>query len=108
MTRVLSFFALLLALVALSAPSASLGMGVTGPVWTLVDAQTSVAAPTKVISCKSMGGKRIMPCHPDLGVLAALKPVTIPQSEHSLVMTRAVAPMRIPAPEAELPPPRAA
>lgn len=108
MTRVLSFFVLLLALVALSAPSAALGMGVTRPVLVQASVQETVSAPIKVMGCKSLGGKRVMPCHPDLGVLTRTGPLAIRQAAPSLAMPRLVAPSFVRVPEAELPPPRAA
>ena len=81
-------------------------MGVTGPVWTLNSVHEAVSAPVKVTGCKSLGGKRIMPCHPDLGVLTRPGPLAIPQAAPSLAMSRLVAPPFIRVPEAELPPPR--
>lgn len=101
MTRLLRFFALVVAIVALSAPSASVGMGVAGPAWTL----SHTSAQSKVFSCKSMGGKRVLPCHPDLGVMATTLPIKV-----SAIMENPTLGVSLPLiavmPEAELPPPR--
>lgn len=105
MSRLLSFFALILALVALSAPSASLGMGVTGPVWTVSKVDSAAPMTIQVTGCKSLGGKRVAPCHPDLGVLSTIGPVTVPVVRHAATRSRPAAPATILAPEAELPPP---
>lgn len=106
MTRLLSILALVMAIVALSAPSASLGMGVTGPVWSLGDTQVSQPAPAKVLSCKSLGGKRVLPCHPDLGVMARTVPVAPPPIGYRPDRHPGLPPLAAQAPEAELPPPR--
>lgn len=105
MTRLMSILALIVAIVALSAPSVSLGMGVTGPVWSLGDTHVSSLVATKVLNCKSLGGNRVLPCHPDLGLMAGAMPVAGPSAGYP--PERAVLPPLVAqAPEAELPPPR--
>jgi hypothetical protein len=105
MTRLLSIVTLIMALVALSAPSVSLGMGVRGPVWTSSDSSVSELASAKVGDCKLLGGKRVLPCHPDLGVMATTMSGGEPPL--SLWLPRAVAlPLTAATPKAELPPPR--
>ncbi len=106
MTRLMSIFALVVAIVALSAPSVSLGMGVTGPVWSVGETQVSKAAPAKVLSCKSLGGKRVLPCHPDLGVITGPLPVAEPPTDYRPGRNAGLPPLAAQAPEAELPPPR--
>lgn len=109
MTRLLSIATLLLALVALGVPSLSLGMGVGVAAPVVVSADTVAGAPELVRPghCKSLGGKRVLPCHPDLGVMAgqvaAIAPFSRQVSRHKPVLALSTM-----APEAELPPPRLA
>ena len=107
MSRFLAILALIVALVGLSAPSVSLGMGVSGPVWAPFASQSAKAAPANLFSCKSMGGKRTLPCHPDLGVIAGVQAIIVPSTRAPLSLV-----VELPAasdmPEAELPPPRRA
>ena len=109
MTRLLSIATLLLALVALGVPSLSLGMGLGVAAPVLVSADTVADAPELVRPghCKSLGGKRVLPCHPDLGVMAgqvaAIAPSSRQASGHGPVLALSAM-----APEAELPPPRLA
>lgn len=108
MTRLLSILALIMALVALSAPSVSLGMGVRGPVWTSVSSESSVSEQVSeriVVGYQLLGGKRLLPCHPDLGVIATTVSAVRPSSGHQLPRIT-VQPLTAAAPEAELPPPR--
>lgn len=105
MMRLMRFFVLTLALLALCAPSVSLGMGARMPVWTPMKTQVSSATQTKVFSCKTLGGKRVLPCHPDQGVMAA--PIAFIDPPARLQppsnVARAFATTKA---EAELPPPR--
>lgn len=106
MTRFLSILTLIMAVLALSAPSVSLGMGVRGPVWTTTSGHSAVSelVTTRVV-CKFLGGKRVLPCHPDLGVMATAVSAVRPSVSYQL--PRGVAPPLAEAtPEAELPPPR--
>jgi hypothetical protein len=109
MTRLFSIATMLLALVALGVPSLSLGMGIGVAAPVVVSADTVADAPDLVRSghCKSLGGKRVLPCHPDLGVMAGQVAAIAPASSSS--PWRAALPV-LPAvaPEAELPPPRLA
>lgn len=105
MNRILGIAVLILALVGLSAPSLSMAAGVSGPVWSVE--QTSVSAPTatRLVHCKSLGGKRVLPCHPDQGVIATRAEAGAPAAgaaAHPLVLL----PAARNTPEAELPPPR--
>jgi hypothetical protein len=108
MTRLLSIATLLLALVALGVPSLSLGMGLGVAAPVLVSADTA-GAPELVRPghCQSLSGKRVLPCHPDLGVMAgqvaAIAPSSRQASGHGPVLALSAM-----APEAELPPPRLA
>ena len=109
MTRLFSIATLLLALVALGVPSLSLGMGVGVAAPVVVSADTVADAPelARPGHCKSLGGKRVLPCHPDLGVMAgqvsAIAPSGRQASGHDPVLALSTT-----APEAELPPPRLA
>jgi len=107
MKRLLGIAVLILALVGLSAPSVSLAAGVTGHAWTTGHSQVSVSSPAKVVSCKSLGGKRVLPCHPDQGVMTS--PLT---AAGAMVIVALMQNVTLPAlsngPEAELPPPRLA
>ena len=57
--------------------------------------------------CKSLGGKRVLPCHPDLGVMAEQIAAIAPASRSS-ARRDAMPGLPAMAPEAELPPPRLA
>jgi hypothetical protein len=105
MKRVLSIIVLILALVGLSAPSVSLGMGISGPEWSSVASDASGAIPIKLVGCKSLGGKRLLPCHPDQGVIIGLVVAIAPSSAAS-PLRRVPLPGAMGAPKAELPPPR--
>lgn len=107
MSRFLAILALIVALVGLSAPSVSLGMGVSGPVWAPFATDGATAAPANLFSCKSMGGKRTLPCHPDLGVIAGVHTIRVPAMRAPLSRVIEL-PAPLGAPEAELPPPRRA
>lgn len=105
MTRLLSIAALIVALVALGAPSLSLGMSVYPS--TSTELHASSADLVAIKPCKSLGGKRVLPCHPDLGVMVSQALLVFPpirQRSWRDVMV----PLAAPQPEAELPPPRAA
>lgn len=107
MTRFLSILTLIMAVLALSAPSVSLGMGVRGPVWTTTAGHSVVSelVTTRVVVCKFLGGKRLAPCHPDLGVMVTTVAAVRPSVGYQL--PRGVAPpLTAATPEAELPPPR--
>ena len=108
MTRFLSILTLIMALVALSAPSVSLGMGVRGPVWTSIPSDSAVSEPAPrriMVGCHLVGGKRVLPCHPDLGVMATTVSAMRPSISHPV--PGSMAPLLTGAtPEAELPPPR--
>ncbi|KRA44891.1 hypothetical protein [Devosia sp. Root635] len=109
MIRLFSIATLLLALVALGAPNLSRGVGIG--VGTLVavaggvDMVTDAPAMARPGHCKSLGGKRVLPCHPDLGVMAAQISAIAPASRSSSWFD-AVPALPSVAPEAELPPPR--
>jgi hypothetical protein len=108
MTRFLSILTLIMALVALSAPSVSLGMGVRGPVWVSTSSDSAVSEPVAeriVVGCHLLGGKRLLPCHPDLGVMATTVSAVRPSNGHQLPRG-VVPPLTAATPEAELPPPR--
>ena len=109
MTRLFSIATLLLALVALGVPSLSLGMGVGVAAPVVVSADTVAGAPELVQPghCKSLGGKRVLPCHPDLGVMAGQVAAIAPSSRQASGYDPmpALSPV---VPEAELPPPRLA
>lgn len=100
---------MLLALVALGVPSLSLGMGIGVAAPVVASADTVAGAPelARPGHCKSLGGKRVLPCHPDLGVMAgqlsAIAPSGRRVSAHDPVLALSAM-----APEAELPPPRLA
>lgn len=106
MKRLFSILVLIGALVALGAPSLALGMNVRGPVWTSSDGGVSELADHKIGDCKGLGGKRVLPCHPDQGVigdavfLIAAPGCPEPLWSVGLKLTETT-------PEAELPPPRA-
>lgn len=105
MMRLMRFFVLTLALLALCAPSVSLGMGARMPVWTPMETQVSSGTPTKVFSCKTLGGKRVLPCHPDQGVMAGPSAAIAPPGQLQPPSSVARAFVTTLA-EAELPPPR--
>lgn len=108
MTRFLSILTLIMALVALSAPSVSLGAGVRGPIWTSIPSDSAVSEPVLeriVVGCHLVGGKRLLPCHPDLGVMATTVSAVRPSTSHQLPRGMAL-PLTAATPEAELPPPR--
>ncbi|KKB82506.1 hypothetical protein VW29_16165 [Devosia limi DSM 17137] len=106
MKRIISILLLVFAVAALTGPSLTLGLGLnrialahsTAPV-------VSDGEPISFWSCKGLGGKRVMTCHPDLGVLVASLQPPAPQLQLAvLVGEPQVVQMRWP--EAELPPPR--
>lgn len=102
----LSILLLVFAVAALAGPSFTLGLGLNGIAHAHSTATVvSDGEPITVWSCKSLGGKRVMPCHPDLGVLSGLLREAEPPAP--VALSRAV---RLPVPtrfpEAELPPPR--
>lgn len=106
MKRILSILLLVIAIVALAGPSLNMGLGLNRIAHAYsTQAAVSDGEPITFWSCKGLGGKRVMPCQPDLGVLVA----GLRAPEHSAGVTVAVVatPSR-PArwPEAELPPPR--
>ena len=109
MIRLFRIATLLLALVALGVPSLSLGLGIGVAAPVVASADTVADAPelARPGHCKSLGGKRVLPCHPDLGVMAgqiaAIAPASPPSSWQA-----AVPALPAVAPEAELPPPRLA
>lgn len=105
MKRLSSIFMLVLALVALSGPSLGMGLGLYGaPRHAHVTASSDDGA-ALVWTCKDLGGKRVAPCHPDLGVLLAPIAATLPDlTTRTLVSTAPLA--RGQSPNAELPPPR--
>ena len=105
MKRFFSIVTLVLALVALGAPSVSLGAGMTGPVWTASDSTASEQESVKPGDCKLLGGKRVLPCHPDLGVMSATALATVAPASHQSPLAVAL-PLIAAMPEAELPPPR--
>jgi hypothetical protein len=107
MKRFFGIVTLVLALVALGAPSVSLGAGMTGPVWTASDSTVSEQESVKPGDCKLLGGKRVLPCHPDLGVMVSQASLVFP-SIRQRSWRDVVLPLAAPQPEAELPPPRAA
>ena len=109
MTRFLSIAILLLALAALGAPSLSLGMGIGVAAPVVASADTVMDAPELVRPghCKSLGGKRVLPCHPDLGVMAGQVSAIAPSSRQTSGPDPVLA-LSTMAPEAELPPPRLA
>lgn len=106
MKRILSILLLVFAVAALTGPSLTLGLGLNR----IAHANSTVTVvsdgdPITFWSCKGLGGKRVMTCHPDLGVLVAtLQPPAQPQQMAVLVGEPLLAQMRWP--EAELPPPR--
>lgn len=105
MNRVLSIVVLIVALVGLCTPSLSQGMGVSGAVWSSNVSQASALTTTRAFSCKSLGGKRVLPCHPDQGVMTGMAAANVP-SDKAALSRRIALPESIGGPEAELPPPR--
>ena len=109
MIRLFRIATLLLALVALGVPSLSLGLGIGVAAPVVASADTVADAPelARPGHCKSLGGKRVLPCHPDLGVMAgevsAIAPSSRQASGHDPMLA-----LPAMAPEAELPPPRRA
>ena len=109
MIRLLRIATLLLALAALGVPSLSLGLGIGVAAPVVVSADTVADAPelARPGHCKSLGGKRVLPCHPDLGVMvgevSAIAPSSRQASGHDPVLALSTM-----GPEAELPPPRLA
>lgn len=106
MQRLLSLFVLILAVAALSGPSLARGLDGLGnrsaPLYVVVDDDGLKPA---WFDCKTRDGKRQVPCHPDLGVLAT----ALPQSPEPMVaplLVSSVSPPPARFPEAELPPPR--
>ena len=109
MIRLFRIATLLLALVALGVPSLSLGLGIGVAAPVVVSADTVADAPEMALPghCKSLGGKRILPCHPDLGVMAGQVSAIAPSSRQTSGPDPVLA-LSTMAPEAELPPPRSA
>ncbi|MDP2780181.1 hypothetical protein [Devosia sp.] len=107
MKRLLGIAVLILALAGLSAPSLSLAAGVSSAMWSAGHSQVSATTPTKVVTCKSLGGKRVLPCHPDQGVMTSATVAGGVTSHADLRRLVALAAAAI-EPEAELPPPRGA
>ncbi|MCR6671250.1 hypothetical protein [Devosia ginsengisoli] len=105
MTRLLSIAVLIVALVALAAPSLSLGVSAYPPTSTQLHVSSGDLMAAK--PCKSLGGKRVLPCHPDLGVMVSQASLVFP-SIRQRSWRDVVVPLAAPQPEAELPPPRAA
>ncbi|QDZ12041.1 hypothetical protein [Devosia ginsengisoli] len=105
MTRLLGIAVLILALVALAAPSLSVGVSAHPPTSTQVHASSGNLLAIK--PCKSLGGKRVLPCHPDLGVMVSQASLVFP-SIRQRSWRDVVLPLAAPQPETELPPPRAA
>lgn len=104
MTRYRPFLLMLLALMALLAPStgAVLHAAASGVVVTAADAGADAPAYTP---CETRGGKRIMSCSADLGVLVSATNAPVPKT--SEVRALMANPMhRILTPAAEPPPPR--
>ena len=98
--------ALIVALVALGAPSLSLGMGLRViDLSTRLEVSVSEPVAAKPWGCKALGGKRVLPCHPDLGVIAAQPAAMAPPAGYR-TWRNVVLPLMALAPEAELPPPR--
>lgn len=106
MKRIFSILLLVFAVMALTGPSLTLGLGLNR----IVHAGSTVTEvgdsdPITFWSCKGLGGKRLMPCHPDLGVLVAS--LDAPAQLHRPIMEVAeLLPTFTRWPEAELPPPR--
>lgn len=106
MKRVLSLLLLVFAVTALAAPSLTLGLGLNR----LAHPHDGVTvasdgAPLEVITCKGLGGKRLMPCQPDLGVLSAALGKDTQAVPSNLLLVLPI-PSPLSPPEAELPPPR--
>lgn len=96
---------LVLALVALSGPSLGMGLGLYGGPQHAQVTASSDDGTALVWKCKDLGGKRVAPCHPDLGVLLAPIYATPPDlTDRTLVRVAPLA--RGQSPNAELPPPR--
>lgn len=107
MRRVLALFAMFVALVALTVPSAAVGsrgfVARPAPLLLLQDNGTYLRAPCVL----SGGGARIMVCRPDLGVLPSLTFLSSPPAApFSPSLTDPLPPPR--AIEPGLPPPRPA
>ena len=107
MTRLLRIVALIVALIALGGPSLSHGMGVQLSVAVEADTAPAELVAAKPWGCKSLGGKRVLPCHPDLGVMTSQVPPAAPSTRQWPEGAVAL-PLAATVPEAELPPPRLA
>ena len=106
MKRIFSILLLVFAVVVLTGPSLTLGLGLNR----IAHASSTVTVvsdgePITFWSCKGLGGKRVMTCHPDLGVLVA--PLQAPSQPPQMAMLVGE-PLLVTNrwPEAELPPPR--
>jgi hypothetical protein len=106
MKRALSLIIMVVALVALAGPSLSRGLeGVRIDAGSVVTAADTEGEQTHLWGCKTLGGKRLVPCHPDLGVLAPPPGPMVP-SQGPLLRPDADAIGSAMPPETELPPPR--
>jgi hypothetical protein len=106
MQRLLSLLLLVFAVTALAAPSLTLGLGLNRLAHTHGGATVaSDGAPLEFTTCKGLGGKRLMPCQPDLGVLSAALDKGRQAVPSNLLLLLSI-PSPLSPPEAELPPPR--
>jgi len=105
MKSLLSFIVLIFALVALSGPSLGMGLGLHGVPHGGEVVVTSDGGSALIWTCKGLGGKRLLPCHPDLGVLTETPDDHVPALAARAVVIAALL-ERGQVPSAELPPPR--
>lgn len=105
MKRLSSILMLVLAIVALSGPSFGMGFGLHGVPQHGHSVTSKDGHAAFVWKCKELGGKRVMPCHPDIGVLVPALAST-PPSLSARSVVRIVPLARGQSPTAELPPPR--
>lgn len=105
MKRIALIVSTVFALLALVVPSGALALGVTAPHWHRASVATSVAPSVAYTGCKLLGGKRVLPCHPDMGVLSRIEvAASLPGTPRADLWTVLNPPDFVP--EIELPPPR--
>lgn len=107
MQRITTLVALCFALLALCSPSLAVGVKAATMHDVVVVAAAGEIAPVTVQSpCQAQGGKRVLPCQSDLGVLPGVIAKATPAAVALHLPRNDLMPASI-VPDADLPPPRA-
>lgn len=105
MKRLVSIALMALALIALASPSLLVRAGSHAVVPSAQGVVATIRGASPVWSCKSLGGKRVLPCQFDQAVLTRSEPVLVPRPRAGLDVAQALVPFGHLL-ETELPPPR--